>query len=143
MMPKSFGNSNFMQSTGRLNMHSWWALFFPFEGWAGTSYFLSFFLVPNVFSTCSFEIFQIPKFFPKVFWIAPQFYPIRFTWSSALMYINWKGKPLGDTFAYILQLMVQRGASIGECLMFPKNCSWANEYGSLKKKRLWAHPWTN
>jgi len=31
---------------------------------------------------------------------------------------------------------VQRGASIGECSMFQKNCSWANEYGSFPKKKF-------
>ncbi len=143
MMPKSFGNINFMQPIGRLNMHSWWALFFPFGGWAGMIFFLSFFLVPNVFSTCSIEIVQIPKFYLNMFWIALQFYPIPIDWSSILMYLNWKGKPSGNTFAFILQLMVQRGASIGECSMFPENCLWANEYGFKKKKMLWTHAWIN
>ncbi len=46
---------------------------------------------------------------------------------------------MGNTFASILQLMVQRGASIGECSMFPKICSRANEYGSFKKKKGYEH----
>jgi hypothetical protein len=48
-------------------------------------------------------------------------------------------------FVSILQLMMQRGASIGECPMFQKNWWWANQYGPFRKpkKKLWAHQWTH
>jgi hypothetical protein len=47
---------------GRLSMHSWWALVFPF--WvAGGVIFCFFFHVPNVFPTCFHRVpFRFPKF---------------------------------------------------------------------------------
>jgi hypothetical protein len=62
----------------------------------GGSFLLFFFLVPNVFSSCSLEVPQVPNLFPKEFPIAPQFYPIWFAQSSTLMYINWKGRLLRE-----------------------------------------------
>jgi hypothetical protein len=70
--------------------------------------------------------YKFPKF---------QFYPIWFAQSSTFMYINWKGRLLGTTFVSILQLGVQRGASIGE---FQKNCCWAHEY-AFKQKKSYEH----
>jgi hypothetical protein len=66
-----------------------------------------------MFSSCSLEIPQALKFFPKLF----TFYPIQFAQSSTLMYINWKVhcRLLGNTFVPILKLGVKRGASKGEC----------------------------
>jgi hypothetical protein len=48
---------------------------------------------------------RLPKFpscSPKMFPIAPQFYPIWFAQSSTLMYINWKGTLNSGTFVSIL-----------------------------------------
>jgi hypothetical protein len=94
---------------GRLSMHTWWALCFPFLGGVVGVFFLCVFLpcsqcVPNMFSACSLEVRQVPTLLPKVFPIAPQFYPIWFAQSSALMYIYWKGRLQGTTFVFILQL---------------------------------------
>jgi hypothetical protein len=42
----------------------------------------------------------------------------------------------GSTFAFILQLGVQRGAAIGECPMFPKKFEdWLNNMTSYKKEK--------
>jgi hypothetical protein len=42
----------------------------------------------------------------------------------------------GSTFAFILQLGVQRGAAIGECPMFPKKFEdWLNNMTSHKKEK--------
>jgi len=55
--------------------------FFPFLG-GGGEFFFFFFLcsqcLPNMFPSSSLEVPQVPKFFPKAFPIAPQFYPIWF-----------------------------------------------------------------
>jgi hypothetical protein len=82
---------------------------------------------------------QVPKLFPKTFPIARQFYPIWFAQSSTFMYLNWKGGLLESTFVSILQLRVKRGASIGECPMFPKYWWWANECGFLVFKKKVQH----
>jgi hypothetical protein len=92
-------------------------------------------------SLCSLEV---PKLFPKRFPIAPQFYPIGFALSSTLMYINWKGRLWRSAFVSMLQLKVQRDASIGECSQCSKkHCWWANELSLFpqKKKKLWTYPW--
>jgi hypothetical protein len=59
------------------------------------------------------------------------------------MCINRKGMLLKNTFVFILQLGVQRGASIGECSMFQKNCSWANEYGFFPQKKFFKNEGTH
>ncbi len=60
-----------------------------------------------------FPCFQAVPRCPKMFPIAPGFYPIWFAQSSTPLYIIYKGKTQGCTFDSILQLGVQRGASIG------------------------------
>ncbi len=96
MVTNSFGNRNFMQSSmGRLSMCSWWALFLPFGGGVGGVFFC-FSSLFSMCSSCSLEVPQVPNLFPKEFPKAPQFYPIWFAQSSALMYINWKGILLGE-----------------------------------------------
>jgi hypothetical protein len=40
-----------------------------------------------------------------------------------------------NSTSLLSHLVVQRGASIGECPMFQKNWWWANEYGPFKKKK--------
>jgi hypothetical protein len=88
--------------------------------------------VPNMVSSCSLDVPQVPKLFRNAFPVAPQFHSIWFAQSSTLMYINWKGRLLENSFVSILQL----GASIGESSMFQKSHCWANEYSSFKKKNL-------
>jgi hypothetical protein len=143
MVINSFGNRNFMQSMRRLSSacirdgpcFSFWV-------WGGGRFFLFFFCFPSFFLMCSQHVLimflwgsQVPKLFPEAFPTAPQFYPIWFAQSWTLMYITWKGTLLMNAFIFILQLgSKERGASIVECLMFQKNCSWANEYGSFQKK---------
>jgi hypothetical protein len=51
--------------------------------------------------------------FPKMFPIAPGFYPIWFVQSSTLLDMNYKAEIQGCTFVFILQLGVQRGAFFG------------------------------
>ncbi len=60
---------------------------------------------------------RLSKMFPKV----PEFYLIRFAQSSTLIFVS------------ILQLVVQRGVTIGECLMFQKYWWQANQYDSFKE----------
>jgi len=109
--------------------------------------FWFFFLAPNVFPTCSQLVpLRFPKLFLEAFPIAPQFYPIWFAQSSTLRYTNWKGWQKVNTIESFLQLRVQRGASIGKCSMFQKKIVTGPMNMALskkKKKKLWAHPWTN
>jgi len=75
--------------------------------------------VPNMFSSRSLEIPQVHKLFPKACSIASQFYPI---WLVCPKFTSHVYKLLGNIFISILQLGFGRGASIGECSMFPKKC---------------------
>jgi hypothetical protein len=88
MVTNSFEIKSFMHPMRRLSMHSWWAMFFPSMG----SYSLFLFLVSqclfNMFSLCSHEVLQVPKFFLKAFQIAPQFHPMWFHQRSTLIYVN-------------------------------------------------------
>jgi hypothetical protein len=52
----------------------------------------------------SIRLPKFPSFSPKMFPIAPQFYPIWFAQSPTLMYINWKGTLNSGTFVSILHL---------------------------------------
>ncbi len=76
--------------------------YFLFEKAKGQKNFLFF----SLFSILCF--YHVPKMFsnifPKMFPIAPWFYPILFAQSSTPMYINWKGGLWGNTFVSILQL---------------------------------------
>jgi hypothetical protein len=129
MVTNNFGNRNFMQSMGRLSMHSWWALVFSVLG-AGGGYLL-FFLpcsqcVPNMFSLCSLEVPQV----------VTEDIPNRISILSHMVcpkYINWKGGLLGNTFVSILQLGSKEVLPLGECSMLQKNCWSASEYGSFQK----------
>jgi len=100
MVTNSFENRNFMQPMGSPSMHSWWALIFPFWGSVGVGRVFFFFdlpcsqCVPNMFSSCSLEVPQVPKLFHNAFPVASQFYPIWFAQSSTLIYINWEGRLL-------------------------------------------------
>jgi hypothetical protein len=61
----NFGNKSFMQLVGSCSQ-----------------------CLPNMISSCSFEVPQVPKLFQKVLTITLQFYPIWFAQSSTPMYIN-------------------------------------------------------
>ncbi len=103
--------------------------------WVREQFFGFFF---PLFSIC---FHHVHMGFPKLFPIAPHFYPLWFAQSLTPMYIKWKGGPLGNTFFLILGLGVQRGASIGECPMFRENWWWGNQCCFLRKeKKVWAHP---
>jgi hypothetical protein len=56
-----------------------------------------------------------------MFPIAPGFYPVWDAQSSTPLYINYKVEIQGCTFVFILQLGVQRGASIGGMPNVSKN----------------------
>jgi hypothetical protein len=125
------GRSIVVSKAGRRNMGGVWK-----------RDFLGFFLVPNVFPSDSQRVPQVPKLFFKLFPIAPPISPIWFAQSLTLMYINWK---VGNRRAHlflIVQLGVQRGASIGVCKMFQnKLMIHQSIYGSFeKRKKLWEHP---
>ncbi len=116
-------------------------------GWEEFSLFwLPFFqCVFNMFSSCSLEVPQILKLFPKVYAMVPQFYPIWFAQSLILMYINWKGMLLGNTLVSILQLSSK---VVLPCWSI--QCSQKNAHGPMnmalsppQKKELWGHLWTN
>jgi hypothetical protein len=86
------------------------------------SMFLFFLLAPNVFPAYSQMVpIVFPKMFPKMFPIAPGFYPVWDAQSSTPLYINYKVEIQGCTFVFILQLGVQRGASIGGMPNVSKN----------------------
>jgi hypothetical protein len=93
-----------------------------------------------VFFPCSHQVpFRFPKFFPKAFPISPQFYPIWFAQSSTLMYINWKGRLLGSTFLFIVQLGGPKRCFHGGVLNIPKKLlrgQWRWLFKKNKKK-LW------
>jgi hypothetical protein len=82
---------------------------------------------------------QILKVFPdgflKMFPIAPGFYPIWFAESSTPLCINQKGEGQGCTFVSILQLGVQRGASIGGMPNIPKKLLMGQLIWLLKNKK--------
>jgi hypothetical protein len=56
---------------------------------------LVFFLVPNVFLSCSNGVSHVLSLFLKMFSIEPQIYPIRFAQILILMCINRNGELLG------------------------------------------------
>jgi hypothetical protein len=56
--------------------------------------------VLDMFASCSLEVPQVPKLFPNAISVAPQFYPIWFAQSSTLMYINSKGRLLGEFICF-------------------------------------------
>ncbi len=86
----------FMQPMRRPSMHSWGVQFFFFlSGVWGGIFWGAFFFSP-LFPMCSHHV---PMGFPKMFPIAPQFYPIRFCCSTPI-YINWKGRPLSHWVAH-------------------------------------------
>jgi hypothetical protein len=93
-----------------------------------------------VFFPCSHQVpFRFPNFFPKAFPISPQFYPIWFAQSSTLMYINWKGRLLGSTFFFILQLGGPKRCFHWGVLNIPKKLlrgQWRWLFQKNKKK-LW------
>jgi hypothetical protein len=79
-----FENKRFMQLMRRHSMDS---IFFCLAR-GGGRLFLFVLLFPNVFPSCSHEVPQVPKLFPKTFPIAPQLYPIWFAPSPTLIYRN-------------------------------------------------------
>jgi len=116
-----------------------------FFGGGGGGIFTFFPLFPSCSLCVPMRFPNFPSCSPKTFPIAPQLYPIWFAQSSTLMYTNWKRWTIESTFVSILQLVIQRGASIGEYPMFQKHWWWANQYGRSKQKKKveCAHPWTN
>jgi hypothetical protein len=84
MVTNSFGNRNFMQSMGRLSIHSKCLEFFLKKfwvgGWGGGDFFL-FLLFPSG----SHYVPYVLNVFPRVFPIAPRFNPICFAQSPPLL----------------------------------------------------------
>jgi hypothetical protein len=136
----SFGNKSFMHPMRRLDMHSWWAPFFPLgAGWGGV--ILVFF---SVFPMCSQRVLitfpWAPQSFlsccPKAFPIAPQFYPIWFAQSSTLMYINWNDWLKGSTLVSILQLGSKELLILRSAQCSQKNWWWwDNQYVARSKQK--------
>ncbi len=89
MVTNSFGNRNFMQPMGRLNMHSKYldfVLFFKVLGVRqGEDYFFFHF---------SFVPFKFPMCSPRVFPIAPRFNPTCRAQSPPLL--TYIGEPKGE-----------------------------------------------
>ncbi len=148
MVTRSFWNRNFMQPMGSPSIHSWWALIFPFWGWGVESLFLKKFpcsqCVLNMFSSCSLEVPQVPKLFHNAFPAALQFYPIWLAQNSTLMYINWKGTLLRNSFVSILQLGSKEVLPLGSAQCSKKIAVRPMNIPFKKfKEKLWTHPWTN
>jgi hypothetical protein len=99
----------------------------------GGGIFTFFPLFPSCSLCVPMRFSDFPSCSPKTFPIAPQLYPIWFAQSSTLMYRNWKRWTLGSTFVFFLQLVIQRGASIGEYPMFPKNWWMGQSIWPLQK----------
>jgi hypothetical protein len=149
MVTNSFENRKFHVANGKVHHAFMMGFIFPFVAKVGGVIFC-FCLpcsqcVPSMLSSCFLEVLQVPKLFPKTFLIALQFYPMWFAQSSTLMYINWKGRLLGNTFVSILQLGVQRNASIGGVFDAPKKLPMGQWIWLFQKtnKKLWAHPRIN
>ncbi len=83
------------------------SFFFLGRGW-GRGIFFLFPLVLIMFHMCSHDI-------PRVLNLFPQNVP--------------------NSTSLLSDMVVQRGASIGECPTFQKNWWWANEYGPFKKRK--------
>jgi hypothetical protein len=123
-----------MQPMRRFGMHSWGVQCFFFVGWGVSGSNFLFFFLP-LFWIC---FHHVHMGFPKLFPIAPQFYPIWFAQSSTPMCINWKGGPEGKTFVSVLGLGVQRGAAMGECPNAPKELVMGQSMlFPSKRKKVW------
>jgi hypothetical protein len=92
------------------------------------------FFVPNVFPTCSQNVPKcFPNVFPKMFPIAPQFYPIRDAQSSTHLNINYyPGVRICFCFA---TWGPKRCFYWGHAQCSQKICRCANQYGSFFLKR--------
>ncbi len=125
MVTNNFGNRNFMQPMGRLNMHSKYldfVLFFKVLGVRqGEDYFFFHF---------SFVPFKFPMCSPRVFPIAPRFSPLCF--GQSLGGPKGEGTPAFHRIFYFESLH-----------SFNLFLQWANQIGSLQKKKgvgLVRHP---
>jgi hypothetical protein len=100
MVMNSFEKRNFMLPMGRLSTHKQ-SSFFLVDIWGmgtgeGERDFLLFSLLPNLFPSCSHGVpIKFPNIFPKMFPIAPWFYPTWFAQSCLL--VNCIGGPKGLT----------------------------------------------
>jgi hypothetical protein len=113
-----FANKSFMQPMGRLSMHSWTIQFFVFFCLQGPG--RGIFCVFPWFSMILMMFRQeFPNVFPRMFPIAPGFYPIWFAQSShGYKLTRWN---LGECICFYFATGIQRGA----CAMFQKICWWA------------------
>jgi hypothetical protein len=88
--------------------------------------------LPNMISSCSFEVPQVPKLFRKVFPITPQFYPIWFAQSSIPMY-KLKRWNIGVHICFYFTIRAQRGAFMRGMPNVLKELLMGNQYGSFLK----------
>jgi len=123
MVMNSFGNRNFMQPMGRLNMHSKCLVFFlkVFFGGGGGRIFFLFTFVPNMFLSSSHQV-------PNVFPLAPRFNPICFAQSPPLL--TYIGGQKGEALH-----LSRESLFLGSLHSFNFFLRWANQIGSLRKKK--------
>jgi hypothetical protein len=126
MVTNSFGNRNFMQPMGRVNMPSKCLdfIFLSFVGRGGCIFFFFFFShqVPNMFP-------RFPMCSPRVFPIAPRFNPICFAQSLPLL--TYIGGAKGEPFHLSIESSIL-GKLHSFNLFF---LWWVNQIGSLQKKK--------
>ncbi len=113
MVTNSFGKRNSVQSMGRLNMHSWWTLFFHFEGGVGGIIFCVF----PLFSMCYHHVPKcVPNDVPNSTSVLSHTVCPKF---NCLVYKLKRSNPRVDICFYFATV-VQRGASIGGMPNVPK-----------------------
>ncbi len=146
MVMNSFGNRNFMQPMGRLNMHSKFLDFFLLRfGWARVVVleFFHFSFVPSMFpSNSQWVPIRFPICSPRVFPIAPSFNPICFAQSPPLL--TYIGGPKVEA----LHLSIESSILVSLHSFNIFFWWWANQIGSLQKKKkrkekklnLWGTP---
>jgi len=129
MVTNSFGNNNFMQPMGRPSVHSKCLdlFFFWVLGGGGRIFFL-FSFIPNMFP------FQVPNGFPicspNMFPIAPHPNPICFAQSPSLL--TYIAGPKGEALHLSRESSIM-GSLHNSIFLWP----WANQIGSLQKKKSW------
>ncbi len=133
-----FGNRNFMQPMGRLNMRSKCLDFFSFKFWVGVGEgFFHFSFVPNMFpsssqwvlirfSICSLGSQCVPQGCSQYHLIYCQMFCPKSSPSHLYRWAKGGGTPSFHRIFYF------GGASIVSTLFL----GWANQIGSLKKKKV-------
>jgi hypothetical protein len=91
----------------------------------------------------SIKLLKFPSYSPKMFPIAPQFYPLWFAQSSTLMYINWKGTLNLGTFVSNLHLGSRESCFYWKVSNVPKNLVMGpiNVAASQKKLKIKINVW--